>query len=87
MKSKLNATFYGNFDELIAFQELNRISSYNLIYESHIFRFENAKKALRAINKLEAIKIIREISGIGLTEAKKYVESDIFVDAAGCQAD
>lgn len=68
-----------------AFQELNRISPFTLDYENHSSRFEDAKRLARAGNKIESIKIIREISGIGLAEAKNYVESEIFGDAAGCR--
>lgn len=110
MKTKLNATFEGSYEELIsyiqdtfkvtsnlifsvsissggavndrAFQKLSDISAYNLKYEDHLNRFEAAKQQLRLGNKIESIKLIREISGIGLAEAKNYVESDIFTDAA-----
>ncbi|MBQ7898050.1 MAG: ribosomal protein L7/L12 [Clostridia bacterium] len=35
------------------------------------------KAALNAGSKLEAIKIVREVTGMGLTEAKNYVEQDL----------
>jgi len=65
-------------------QLIGLIKNYNqyISFDSIQNGLESSFVELRKGNKIQAIKIVREFTGLGLKEAKDLVESDEFIAAA-----